>query len=416
VQPDSLELIVDIYRAQNSRKITKNRNSRKGDKQPNYRSFDKENGKLKIIQPDNKYLDSIQNGGEVSYPKWVRKGSLNDYFSWEYLSYPALDIKLVNNTPQTVFFHKLIFNIKKSRVDTRPNPVIAENMSLMRIPLVNVGWGAMENCILRFDIIPDDNFYKNFKISHYPFELDLGNIDPLNFSQDSLDKRKGYFIKGYSIEEYFKEAGVDVELLKSLQEFSRYDRQYIYFPPANSIGHPFEQSNPVIPGEKRLSMTEYESLLRGALGCFQSGEAVIFGEVNYVETNYEGHKFRRTNQLKHLVNLDPRIDIYEEDPTGYAFPSFEYSIGFENQEENYNKVNYKFATHKDNYQVVLPEISHSLTPGEADRFLVYIEVEKSSIHDFDIILMYNNSEQLKSQDIKLELFRPVQWADQLMMY
>jgi hypothetical protein len=404
---NSLELIVDIYRAQNSRKITKNRNSRKGDKQPNYRSFDKQNRKLKIIEPDNKYLDSIQNGGEVSYPKWARKGSLNDYFSWEYLNYPALDIKLVNNTSQTVFFHKLIFNIKKSRVDTRPNPVIAENMSLMSIPLVNVGWGAMENCILRFDIIPDDNFYKNFKNPHYPFELDLGNIDSFKFSRNNLD-----------IEECFKEAGVDVELLNSLQEFSRSDRQYIYFPPANSIAHPFEQSDQAINGEKRLSRTEYKSLLKGALGSFQNGKAIIVGELNYVETNYEGHKIQRTNQLKHLVYLHIRTPLYEilQGQTGSADPSSEYSIGFENQEENYSKVTYKFATHKDNYQAVLPEISHSLTPGEADRFLVYIEVERSSIHDFDIVLMYNNSEQLKSQDIKLELFRPVQWADRLMMY
>ena len=412
VQRNSLKLIVDIYRAQNSRKITKNRNSRKGDKQPNYRSFDKENGKLKIIEPDNKYLDSIQNGGEVSYQKWVRKGGLNDYFSWDYLNYPALDIKLVNNTSQTVFFHKLIFNIKKSRLDTRPIPVIAQNRSLMSIPLVNVGWGAMENCILRFDIIPDDNFYKNFKNPHYPFELDLGNIDSLKFSQNNLDKRKGY-----SIEEYFKEAGVDVELLNSLQEFSRSDRQYIYFPPANSIAHPFQQSDQAINGEKRLSRGEYKSLLKGALGSFQNGKAIIVGELNYVETNYEGHKIQRTNQLKHVVNVHTRTPLIEEEgQTAPADPSSRYIIGFENQEENYNKVNYKFATHKDNYQVVLPEISHSLTPGEADRFLVYIEVERSSIHDFDIILMYNNSEQLKSQDIKLELFRPVQWADRLMMY
>ena len=152
-----------------------------------------------------------------------------------------------------------------------------------------------------------------------------------------------------------------------------------------------------------------------ASGCFENGKAIIVGELNYVEKNYEGHKFQRTNQLKHFVDLTKNTPLTQKkvnDELGAPIPpSFEYSIGFENQEENYNKVNYKFATHKDNYQVVLPEISYSLTPGEADRFLVYIEVEKSSIHDFDIILMYNNSEQLKSQDIKLELFRPVQWSD-----
>jgi hypothetical protein len=415
LQHNSLELIVDIYRAQNSQKNTQNRTPYKENKQPNYRSFDKENGNLKIIQPDNEYLDSIQNGGEVSHPASQTKGSLKDHFFWGYLNYPALDIKLVNNTSQTVFFHKLIFNIKKSRVDTRPIPVIdpfiGNDKSDMYIPLVNIGWGTMENCIVRFDIIPDDNSYDKFELPYYPFELNLGNIDPFKFSEDGLDNRKGY-----SIEECFKESGVDVELLKSLQDWSCLKEEYAYFPPESSIGHPFEQSNPITPGEKRLSMTEYESLLRGALGCFQSGEAVIFGEVNYVETNYEGHKFQRTNKFKHLVYLHIRTPLYEEVPMAPADPSSEYSIGFENQEENYNKVNYKFATHKDNYQVVLPEISHSLTPGEADRFLVYIEVEKSSIHYFDIILMYNNSEQLKSQDIKLELFRPVQWADQLMMY
>ena len=102
---NSLELIVDIYRAQNSQKNTQNRNSRKGNRLPNYRSFDidEETKKLKIIQPDNKYLDSIENGGEVSYPEWQTKGSLNDDSCWQDLNYPALDIKLVNNTSQTVF-------------------------------------------------------------------------------------------------------------------------------------------------------------------------------------------------------------------------------------------------------------------------------------------------------------------------
>jgi hypothetical protein len=285
----------------------------------------------------------------------------------------------------------------------------------MYIPLINVGWGAMEKCILRFDIIPDDNSYDKFELPYYPFELNLGNIDPLKFSEDGLDNRKGY-----SIEKYFEEAGVNVELLKSLQEFSRSDRQYIYFPPGNSIAHPFEQSDQAINGEKRLSRTEYKSLLKGALGSFQNGKAIIVGELNYVETNYEGHKIQRTNQLKHFVNLIIKTPLIHENLLtdksnvnleGTAPPSFKYSIGFENQEENSDKVKYKFATQEDNYQVVLPEVSHELKKGETDRFLVCIEVEKSSIHDFNIILIYNNSEQLESQDIKLELFRPVQWSD-----
>ena len=239
----------------------------------------------------------------------------------------------------------------------------------------------------------------------------MGNIDSFKFSRNSLD-----------IEECFKEAGVDVELLNSLQEFSRSDRQYIYFPPAKSIAHPFEQSDQAINGEKRLSMTEYKSLLKGALGSFQNGKAIIVGELNYVETNYEGHKIQRTNQLKHLVNLIKKTPPTYKNHKNFgrcgapAPPSFKYSVGFENQEENSNKVKYKFATQEDNYQVVLPEVSHELKKGEGDRFLVCIEVAKSSIHDFNIILIYNNSEQLESQDIKLELFRPVLWADQLTMY
>ena len=116
---NSLELIVDIYRVQNSQKNTKFRNSHRVDKELNYRSFDKENGNLKIIQPDNKYLDSIKNGGEVRYPRWRGRGSLNDDYSWEHLmveylgDFPKLDIKLVNNTYQTVFFSQINIQNKK---------------------------------------------------------------------------------------------------------------------------------------------------------------------------------------------------------------------------------------------------------------------------------------------------------------
>ena len=76
-------------------------------------------------------------------------------FAW-----PALDVKITNNTTQTVFFSEAQFRVADSRPDLRPIPVIRGIVYLTRriyLPLVNVGWGPMEDCVFRFHLEGEDD-------------------------------------------------------------------------------------------------------------------------------------------------------------------------------------------------------------------------------------------------------------------
>lgn len=57
------------------------------------------------------------------------------------------------------------------------------------------------------------------------------------------------------------------------------------------------------------------------------------------------------------------------------------------------------------YSVTVP-ISQALAAGETDRFLFTMGADKSSFHEFSLLLRYNGREELRSGPISLEIFRP----------
>jgi hypothetical protein len=88
-----------------------------------------------VITPRDPYLDLLRSGGRLTSPSfwytpWLRS------FKW-----PALDVKLVNNSDQTLVFHEAILVVNESRLDPRPVPIIKETGYDMSVPLINVGWG-----------------------------------------------------------------------------------------------------------------------------------------------------------------------------------------------------------------------------------------------------------------------------------
>lgn len=74
---------------------------------------------------------------------------LEDIFPppWNFkFDFPRLDVKVVNNSTDVIFFHKAKFMVSSSRLDPRPIPFIREGI---RYPpyvfhLENYGWGGDE--------------------------------------------------------------------------------------------------------------------------------------------------------------------------------------------------------------------------------------------------------------------------------
>ena len=184
-------------------------------------------------------------------------------------------------------------------------------------------------------------------------------------------------------------------MLRKLWQHRYQTGEGVYFGEESQLGEPFDDSDLDIPsGQRRyvndgrpltryMPWSQYKALYKQSLGAFLDYEALIVGEVEYGQTDPDGNKSCRTNKLTAVVSLGGPP---EGDPMG---PSYSYQILLEVEGEDYTKT--------------VP-ISHSLGAGSSDRFLIVVAAEKSSVHEFDLVLKYNESEQLESKPVKLELF------------
>lgn len=94
---------------------------------------------------------------------------------------------------------------------------------------------------------------------------------------------------------------------------------------------------------------------------------------------FEG--FQMDKQIKkYNINFQTHVFLYNMFLPGALLPP---SYGYET----------KFEVEGNNYYRQVP-ISHVLQPGEADRFVITIGMDKSSRHIFKIRILYNNDETI----------------------
>jgi len=72
-------------------------------------------------------------------------------------------------------------------------------------------------------------------------------------------------------------------------------------------------------------------------------------------------------------------------------PSAAYAVKLEVEGKNYTRT---------------VELSHSLQPEEADRFLVHVGVARSSRHRFRVHLALSSGERVSSEFVEVEAFMP----------
>ena len=318
-----------------------------------------------FIEPDDAYLDTIRTGGVIEplHYHWAP-------WQWRF-AFPALDVKLVNNTDKTVYFHEILFRVKRSQLDPTPVPVIRGTGYNMAITLENVGWGAMEQCLLRFSLAGWSDVEGQPESNHFPYEVQLGDI-----VEDS---------KRVALEDFFVQVGADLRLLEMLSESEGGDKDWVYFPSASSLGDVFNDTTQPRTKQnlRRLPFTEYNDLLAKALGPFPDGAGRLTGRLDYGQTDYNGTKSR------HTIGVMARVEIGGPCLGLPGPPSYSYNVRFEVDGVDYMK---------------RVPISQWLGAGATDRFLLFIGAERSSVHDFDLVLRYNDSQQIESRAVHLALF------------
>jgi hypothetical protein len=278
-------------------------------------------GRLRI-EPHDDYLTLLRSGG----PLQVRKYSLAPWarsFTW-----PTLDLRVVNNTREIVHFHEAIFTVVSSRTDLRPVPVIGGTSKGPGLTLENLGWGPMDDCVLRFHLAHPDGGRPLTTERVWPLNGDGGYTD-----QTPLD-------------EALAEAEVDIAVVKNRYDMGR--------------------------------------SMRRALGPFTSGEVAVVGTLEYTQTEPDGSRSRHVHPYRgSIVFTVPPLDAPRSATTA--------------------KYQVRLRTDADDYMLAT-QISQSLAPGETGCLTVTFAAERSSLHDFTVVLRYNGAERLDCGAVALELF------------
>ncbi len=300
------------------------------------------------------YLSMLENGGSIEPIRfnWVP-------FQW---AFPKLDFKVLNNSSETVYFTELVFEVKESRLD--PSPVLlikpdSYGSNALHFRLINDGWGPARQAKARFHLIPlkkDMAAMAKFK-GPYPYEVEIGDV------------KEGANV---DIADAFAAAGVDFKRLEALAEWTSWGETLT-----------FEDAE-----GKEWSMSEKKFLAErvACLGPFRNNGALVSGVLEY------GAKSIGKGIEQRSVKFETIVWVINANRKGMPRPpSYEYATKFEVSGRNYER---------------RVSISQELKAGEADRFLVQIGFDKSSLHRFRARLLYNGQREIVSPEIELLGFAP----------
>jgi hypothetical protein len=295
------------------------------------------------IVPNIPYLDLLRRGGPITaHPYW--------WVPFE-MALPEIDIKVVNNTKETLFFTEAVFQIDRSALDPAPVLIIPDAGYEMKMEIKNFGWKQIDSAEVKYQLLPPDgpDVFGQFDKSLTVSESELGYIS-LDFSQA------------------FADLGVDVETLRNR--------------PIRITGatHTIRERDGRLV---TLNKQDIDERVRKAFGPFPEGVAKVVGEIIYRDPRQNGE----SRSIK-FVN---RVHLGEKGPGAPAPPSFTYNV--------------KLEVNGSDYEKRMP-ISQALKPGEFDRFTIRVAADSSSDHRFRLRLVYNKGRFVQSPPVELNLFMP----------
>jgi hypothetical protein len=320
------------------------------------------------IAPVNPYLTAIHNGGPLHM--------LSTKDPWhEVFHFPTFDVKLVNNTDKTIFFHEAEFRVATSKPDYYAVPAAIGPLGSLYVCFCNLGWGDMKNATLRFALtsIPEEQLDDApLRLpEHLPHKIELGTFDSS---------------KTFTLLPFFEIEDLNTNRLADLLD-THWDSDESNVRLHRELEFRYETTDSA--REKRVVQTrelpraDYEHFLQKAAGRFYKSRPCLAGVLEYDETSRDGSIVHRS------VSTFAVLDFVRDGGFGAgAPPSNEYHI--------------KLAVEEHDYVRKL-QISQVLKAGESDRFLIQVAADRSSIHDLTFALRFNNDEVVEAP-VHLELF------------
>lgn len=310
------------------------------------------------ITPKVGYLDLLKAGGPIEPHEY--------WWTPFKITLPELDIKIVNNSAQTLFFTEADFVVDHSDLDAAPILLLPGPGYEMKMKLVNLGWGKLADPRLSFELIPitDEEIHMTRKaLFSREFAKRFDMTLPVNEEDGTIR---------FDFAPVLASLGVDVASLREqpvdiLDEGE--ETTYVY---QTKDGKQY-----------KLSEKELHERINKANGKFVDGKALFAGEISYLDP------LDRTRRIS--IKLFNAVHFGKRPPGAPRYPSFKYSVELDVDGKNYTK---KIA------------LSQGLVPQEADRFTIKIAADKSSRHRFRLKLLYNDGKVIESPPISLDLFMP----------
>lgn len=315
-------------------------------------------GRLEI-RPAHPYLDLVQSGGELTL-----LGPGED--SWtEDTQAAQLDIKVVNNTHETVVVHQVRLDVARSLPRLHCVPFVQEGEVELRPELYVRG-------PIRFGPRwPSSGPRGRFSRVTLRFHLEHPNRPGALTSE--------YSWKDYDVTSFRAAEGKENEdhpLIRALAEAGARPVE-----DEQSARRIYESRD---PWHNHIFHSRYWEV-----GPFDGDQAMMVGAVSYAETGADDMK--RSYSYRFRAPID--LTIYYP----FSSPIMAQSMGI-----SFTYVASVLRSEGADYVVEVP-VSHSLAPGEADRLLVALPAEAST-HDFRVSLLCSNG-SVDCGAVHLETFR-----------
>ncbi|MEO5917838.1 MAG: hypothetical protein ABIS50_26635 [Luteolibacter sp.] len=314
------------------------------------------------------YMDLLKSGGPLSPI---------GYSSDVNLSFPALDVKLVNNGKQAVHFSSAVIKVAKSTPDPTPLPLLFSDYSQVQcFELDNEGWDSIDS--VKFDFAITASEPKGKAQEEFPFSRTFQRVkEHLRISlTDELAK-----------------AGVAPELTAAGKTYldAEAARDGLLEKAASDTNldedPPFQKAEEAV-SEASTAMFKLSPKLAGKFeeSCWVHGRMALEWK--------DGEEVR-----KQVVTFRCKIMLFPPDGLGAVGPvAGKYEAMLRESGENYE----------------LPiDVSRVVKPSAVDRFVITLGIPRTSKHELSIELKTTEGETLTSGPVSIQGLLPRSSASEL---
>ena len=303
--------------------------------------YQKNSNKI-IISPILGYADKQRNGERIYGFRWWHQP-----FVWEF---PALSVKIANNTKRDILLSEVVFNVKDSIEDKRPIIVVQGPSYNGNVVLYNEGWGPVTNPIVKLDIGCQGSSSVKQTLLLDSF-LDRASFSITSYVTDSMIDRMRSCQKRISTI-CFGDKCI-MPLLSDLGEIECLDERPQEV--CSQLNKPVDEKvlEALFERINRYGAVKTGAEVRYKRGCDHTPRVCVAGELDYTSPNGANN----TVQFSTIV-------VLESPPYGASEPpSYVYEVFLEPGKKGYTQ---------------RKSISQAIKPGEVDHFLLRIATSRSA--------------------------------------